>query len=137
MLKQWLVGFALVLSFSVYGHGVCGSTELHAYMIGIKDDLKSLSMNVKSGDHSSAEKYADNVILHLTKSREVLPYSLTLENDTAAEKELYIALIDESILVFNNLKVALKTSNSGDIRRLFGEIGSLRNKGHRQFKRAC
>ncbi len=130
-----------VVSSNVLAHGVCGHTELHGYMENIKDELKLMSTDVKSGDNESATQHVEILISLFEKSRKTAPYSFTneeLEGDNLTKKTLqYQAAIDGVITTLKELNTALHNEDANKVRQLFGEIGSQRNAGHRTFKANC
>lgn len=133
--------FLALFSSSAFAHGVCGNTELHGYMIGIKDELRLLSSDVKSGNNSQAIERVDNIVGFLEKSHDVIPHQFSSEHLEGAQLEAktaeYKNILDDTIKVFNNLEVALASNDSAEIKKLFGQIGQQRNIGHRAFKEDC
>ncbi|MEP0074045.1 MAG: hypothetical protein ABJE79_15210 [Marinomonas sp.] len=132
---------SLIFSSSAFAHGACGHTELHGYMIGIKDELKLLSSDVKSGNNGGAVERIDNIVGFLEKSHDVIPHQFSSDHLEGAQLEEKTAefkkVLDDTIEVFNNLEAALGSNDSAEVRRLFGQIGEQRNIGHRSFKEDC
>ncbi|MEP3350490.1 MAG: cytochrome b562 [Marinomonas sp.] len=132
---------SLIFSSSAFAHGACGHTELHGYMIGIKDELKLLSSDVKAGNNDEAAGRIDNIVGYLEKSHDVIPHQFSSDHLEGAQLEAktaeYKKVLDDTIEVFNNLEVALASNDSAEVRKLFGQIGEQRNIGHRTFKEDC
>ena len=132
---------SLAFSSSAFAHGACGHTDLHGYMIGIKDELKLLSSDVKAGNNDEAAGRIDHIVGYLEKSHDVIPHQFSSDHLEGAQLEEktaeYKKVLDDTIEVFNNLEVALASNDSAEVRRLFGRIGEQRNIGHRAFKEDC
>jgi hypothetical protein len=143
MNKKILAAAIMSIAFSsgVFAHGACGHTELHDHMIGIKDELKLMSSDVKSGDNESAVKRVHSLISYFEQAHNTVPHSFMSDNlqgeELAKQKIAYTKILDETIEVFNSLEMALESNDSEEVKKLFGKIGEQRNMGHRAFKGNC
>ena len=139
-MKKGLLTAAIIsitCSSGVFAHGSC-DTELHGYMQNIKDEMRAMSSNVKSGDNKSAVKHVDSLISYFEKSRSETPHKFIHDDLKGAELKSqtaeYQKVVDEMIVVLKDLEGALQSGNSSKVKELFGEIGELRNLGHGSFK---
>lgn len=119
----------------------CDDTRLHGYMENIKDEMRSMSSDVKSGDNESAAKRAKTLITYFEKSRSETPYKFTAEDlqgdELKNQKAQYTKVLDDTIVVLKDLETALKSGNSAEVKKLLGAIGSQRKTGHSSFKANC
>ena len=132
---------SLLFSTGVFAHGDCGETELHGYMIEIKDELKLMSSDVKTGDNESAIKRVHSLISFFEQAHSTVPHKFTSENlqgeELMEQKAKYISTLDDMIDILNRLEVALESNDSEEVKKQFGKIGEQRNIGHRSFKENC
>ncbi|MBD5772016.1 cytochrome b562 [Marinomonas colpomeniae] len=143
MNKKFLA--AAILSFTmssgVFAHGHCDETELHGYMMNIKDELKLMSGDVKSGDNESAAIRVQTLISYFEKSSEVTPNKFMSEHYEGEQLKLQTAAYEKSIKkmidTLSRLKMALIEDNTEEVKKIFGEIGTQRNTGHQTFKSNC
>ncbi|MCB5160364.1 cytochrome b562 [Marinomonas algarum] len=120
---------------------MCGETKLHGYMMDIKNELRAMSSDIKSGDNSAAAERIDSLIASLEQSRNETPYQLKAEKlkgeALATQQKEYVRIIDGTIDVFKNLEQALLSGDSAGIKKWLGEMGSQRQQGHGAFKANC
>lgn len=142
MKKNFLAVSLISLSFSsaVFAN-TCGETALHGYMEEIREEMRLMSTDIRSGNNDLAANRTSSVITYFEKSRNETPYKFTSENlqgsrlaDQMAE---YTKVIDSTIVTLKNLETALNANNSDEVRRLLGEVGAQRGAGHRAFKANC
>ncbi|QUX95953.1 hypothetical protein C0J08_11210 [Marinomonas sp. CT5] len=128
---------SVAFSSAVFAHGSCDTT-LHGYMENIKDEMRAMSSDVKSGDSQSAVKHVDSLITYFEKSRSETPHKFTHGDLTNAELKSqtaeYKKVIDDTIVVLKNLESALKSGDSAKVRELLGAMGKQRKIGHSSFK---
>ncbi|MBR7889941.1 hypothetical protein J9B83_13565 [Marinomonas sp. A79] len=119
----------------------CGATTLHGYMEDIKDEMRAMSSDIKSGDNQAAAARVETLIAHFEKSRDQVPYKLKAEKlegaDLKEQMSNYEKGIDKTIDVFKNLEVALKSDDLAEVKKWLGEIGAKRQQGHQAFKANC
>lgn len=139
-MKKGLLSAAVIsitCSSAVFAHGSC-DTELHGYMQNIKDDMRAMSSDIKSGDNQSAAKHVDSLIGYFEKSRSETPHKFTHDDLKGAELKSqtaeYQKVVDGMIVVLKDLEGALQSGDSSKVRELLGAIGEQRNLGHSSFK---
>jgi cytochrome c556 len=119
----------------------CDDTKLHGYMENIKDEMRSMSSDVKSGDNESAAKRANTLITYFEKARSETPYKFTAENlqgnELKDQKAEFTKVVDDTIVVLKDLETALKSGNSSEVKKLLGAMGNQRKTGHSSFKANC
>lgn len=128
---------SITCSSGAFAHGSC-DTELHGYMQNIKDEMRAMSSDVKSGDNQSAAKHVDSLIGYFEKSRSETPHKFIHDDLKGAELKSqtaeYHKVVDGMIDVLKNLEGALQSGDSSKVRELLGAIGEHRNSGHSSFK---
>ena len=129
------------MSSGAFAHGDCSKTELHGYMINIKDELKLMSGDVKSGDNESAAIRVQTLITYFEESSDLMPNKFKANHIEGEELEVQISAyktsMEKMITTLNDLKVALIEDNSTEINKIFGKMGTQRNQGHQAFKSNC
>lgn len=119
----------------------CGATTLHGYMEDIKNEMRTMSSDIKSGDNDAAAARVSILISHFEKSRNETPYQIKmekLEGAALAEKmSNYKMVVDDTIEVLKNLEMALQSDDLGEVKKWLGEIGVQRQQGHQAFKANC
>ncbi|RBP84781.1 hypothetical protein EBI01_03605 [Marinomonas rhizomae] len=128
---------SITCSSTVFAHGSC-DTELHGYMQNIKDEMRAMSSDVKSGDNQSAVKHVDSLISYFEKSRSETPHKFIHDDLKGAELKSqnaeYQKVVDGTIVVLKDLERALQSGDSSKVRELFGAMGEQRKLGHSSFK---
>ncbi|MBU2024988.1 MAG: hypothetical protein KKA29_22075 [Gammaproteobacteria bacterium] len=136
---------AVIISIScssaLFASESCDDTALHGYMENIKDEMRSMSSDVKSGDNESAAKRANTLITYFEKARTETPFKFTAENlqgdQLKEQKAEYTKVVDDTIVVLKNLETALQSGDSSKVKELLGAMGSQRKTGHSSFKANC
>jgi cytochrome c556 len=128
---------SMVCSSTVFAHGSC-DTELHGYMIKIKDEMRAMSSDVKAGDSQSAVGHVEALITYFEKSRSEVPHKFNHDGLKGEELKVqtaeYQKVVDSTITILKDLEGALQSGDSSKVRELFGAIGEQRNLGHSSFK---
>lgn len=143
MKKNFLVVSLISLSFSsaVFANASCGETTLHGYMEEIREEMRLMSTDIRSGNNDLAASRTLSLITYFEKSRNETPYKFTSENmqgsRLANQMSEYTTIIDNTIVTLKNLETALNNNASDEVRRLLGEVGAHRGVGHRAFKANC
>ena len=128
-------------SSALFAAESCDDTALHGYMEHIKDEMRSMSSDIKSGNSGSASKHVNTLIMYFEKSRAETPYKFTAEQMQGSElknnKADYEKVINETISVLKNLDVALQSGDQSEVRKWLGAMGNQRKQGHSAFKANC
>lgn len=119
----------------------CDDTRLLGYMHEIKDEIGSLSSDLKSGDNQSAAGHASALIGYFEKARNETPYKFQEENlkgNALKEQQAeFTKVVDDTIVILKDLETALKSNNASEARKLLGAVGGQRKIGHSSFKANC
>ena len=143
-MKKGLLTAAIIsisCSSAMFAHGACDDTALHGYMEDIKDEMRSMSSDVKSGDNESAAKRVNTLVTYFERARNETPYKFTDENlqgnQLKEQKAEYTKVVDDTIVVLKDLEMALKSGDSSKVKELLGAMGNQRKTGHSAFKANC
>ncbi|SBS33831.1 hypothetical protein MSP8887_03138 [Marinomonas spartinae] len=143
MSKRFLLTSLAVLAFtgSSLAQAGCDGSPLPDYMHHIKDELRAVSSDIKSGDNQAAAEGVSKIITLFKKSREETPYLFKEENlqgaELAKKEKAYQGVVDDTIGVFKSLETALKANDMAQVKTLLGKVGQQRKIGHSSFKTSC
>lgn len=143
MNKGLLVATILSISCSsfAFAEGACDETALSGYMANIKDEMRLMSSDVKSGDNDAAVQRVDSLISFFEKARNETPYKFSANNlqgsQLKEQKAEYTKVVDDTIVILKKLENALQSGDAPQVKMLFGEIGGQRKLGHGSFKANC
>ncbi|NLQ16431.1 hypothetical protein HGG82_02185 [Marinomonas sp. M1K-6] len=143
MNKGFIAAAILSLSCSsaVFANQSCDESPLRGYMGNIANEMRSMSTDIKSGDHDAAAQRVETLITYFEKAQGETPYKFKVENlqgeSLAVQQAKYEKVVDDTIAVLENLEGALQSGSSSDVRKWLGEIGVQRNIGHGAFRVNC
>jgi len=143
MSKRFLLTSLAVLAFtgSSLAQAGCDGSPLQGYMHHIRDGLRTVGSDIKSGDNQAAAEGVNKIITLFKKSREETPYLFVEENlqgaELAKKEKAFQGVIDDTIGVFESLETALKANDMAQVKTLMGKVGQERKIGHSSFKTSC
>lgn len=143
MSKHFILSSLAILAFSgsVFASESCDNTQLKGNMHQIKDELRAVSSDIKSGDNKAAAANVEKVIALFKASRSDTPYLFKEKNlqgaELAKKEKEYQGVIDDTIGVFQSLEAALQANDMAKVKSLMGQVGQQRKIGHSSFKADC
>ena len=136
-----VTALSIFCSSVVFAGDSCDESALRGYMSNIKDEMRSMSSDVKSGNNDAAVQRVDTLISLFEKARNETPYKFSAENlqgnQLKEQKAEYTKVVDDTIVILKKLENALQSGDSSQAKMLFGEIGGQRKLGHGSFKANC